>query len=93
MHTLRTRLQIIPQEPVLYNETIRFITAGLEVVDDREIWDALEQTGLKEFVSSLELKLETEITNGMNFSFLNCRRIELFVWTAATSLPDFSDLG
>jgi len=33
-------------------------------VDDLTIWDALEKTGLKEFVSSLELKLETEITDG-----------------------------
>jgi len=65
LHTLRKRLQIIPQEPVLFNDTIRFnLSGGRDEVEDHQIWDALEQTGLKEFVSSLELKLETRITDG-----------------------------
>ncbi|KAI8809085.1 P-loop containing nucleoside triphosphate hydrolase protein [Cladochytrium replicatum] len=64
LHSLRSRIQIIPQEPVLFEGTIR---SNLDVEDefvDDDLWSGLEQVGLKEYVLQQEKKLDAPVTEG-----------------------------
>ncbi|KAI9344793.1 P-loop containing nucleoside triphosphate hydrolase protein, partial [Zopfochytrium polystomum] len=69
LHTLRSRLEIISQEPVLFSGTLR---SNLDIdrkYDDAKIWEALSLVGMKEFVSKLPNKLDAPVSsNGENFS-------------------------
>lgn len=60
----------IPQSVYLTDDTIRSNVAfGVENPDDGQIWQALEQAQLKEFVLSLPLKLDTVVGDrGIRFS-------------------------
>uniref|UniRef100_A0AAY4B775 ATP-binding cassette, sub-family C (CFTR/MRP), member 5 n=1 Tax=Denticeps clupeoides TaxID=299321 RepID=A0AAY4B775_9TELE len=66
---LRSKLSIIPQEPVLFSGTVRSNLDPFNQYSEAQIWDALERTHMKECVSQLPLKLESEVVeNGENFS-------------------------
>ncbi|KAI5098386.1 multidrug resistance-associated protein 5 isoform X1, partial [Silurus meridionalis] len=66
---LRSKLSIIPQEPVLFSGTVRSNLDPFNQYSEVQIWYALERTHMKECVSQLPLKLESEVVeNGENFS-------------------------
>ena len=66
---LRRALAIIPQDPTLFRGTIRDNLDRFEECTDEEIWGALEQIYLKDFVASLPNGLGAEVAeNGHNFS-------------------------
>nr|ASU47346.1 ABCC3 [Cnaphalocrocis medinalis] len=62
---LRSKISIIPQEPVLFSATIRYNLDPFNIYSDAEIWQALEQVDMKSAVPSLDFKV-TE--GGSNFS-------------------------
>lgn len=69
LHDLRSRFGIIPQEPVLFEGTIRSNIDPLEQYSDDEIWQALERCQLKEAVASKPEKLDASVVdNGENWS-------------------------
>ncbi|KAG9466704.1 hypothetical protein GDO78_016239 [Eleutherodactylus coqui] len=64
LHDLRSKLNIIPQDPVLFSGTIRMNLDPLERHSDADHWEALEMCHLKNFVQSLPKKLNHEVSEG-----------------------------
>ncbi|KAI8817512.1 P-loop containing nucleoside triphosphate hydrolase protein [Fimicolochytrium jonesii] len=64
LDTLRERLQIIPQEPILFSGTFRSNIDRRGKRTDQEIWKALEMAGMKEYISGLPSQLDAEVTEG-----------------------------
>ncbi|CAH1380341.1 unnamed protein product [Tenebrio molitor] len=66
LHTLRSKIAIIPQEPILFLGTLRRNLDPFDEYEDSHLWNALEDVELKDFVSTLPSGLESEISEGGN---------------------------
>ncbi|KAG2455285.1 MRP1 protein, partial [Polypterus senegalus] len=64
LHELRSRITIIPQDPVLFSGSLRMNLDPFDVYSDEEIWNALDLAHLKGFVSGLSDKLNYECSEG-----------------------------
>ncbi|KAI4464939.1 atp-binding cassette sub-family c [Holotrichia oblita] len=66
---LRSKISIIPQEPVLFSDTLRKNLDPFNNYDDPVLWNALEEVELKSVVSDLPDGLLTKMSEGgSNFS-------------------------
>ncbi|XP_048006653.1 ATP-binding cassette subfamily C member 4-like [Leguminivora glycinivorella] len=62
---LRSKIAIIPQEPVLFSASLRYNMDPFDKYTDADIWRALEQVELKQSVTSLSSEVAS---GGSNFS-------------------------
>ncbi|KAI3865604.1 hypothetical protein MKX03_036874 [Papaver bracteatum] len=99
LHDLRSRLGIIPQEPILFNGTVRYNLDPLSQHSDQDIWEVLGKCQLEEAVREKGNGLDSLVADdGSNWSMgqrqLFClgrallRRCRILVLDEATASID-----
>jgi ABC-type multidrug transport system fused ATPase/permease subunit len=69
LHELRSRIGVIPQDPLFFEGTIRTNMDPFGEYSDSDIWAAFEEVGMKDYIVTLAKKLQTHVDpGGHNFS-------------------------
>ncbi|XP_033610700.1 multidrug resistance-associated protein 5 isoform X5 [Cryptotermes secundus] len=61
LHKLRSRMAIVPQDPVLFTGTIRLNIDPHEMYSDSDVWESLQKVNLQERIENLPHKLKTPV--------------------------------
>ncbi|XP_065177457.1 ATP-binding cassette sub-family C member 4-like [Sycon ciliatum] len=69
LSTMRQKLSIIPQDPVLYSGSLRYNLDPFQQYGDDKLWQVLGMVQLQEYVSQLDGGLQSELSeSGSNLS-------------------------
>jgi ATP-binding cassette subfamily C (CFTR/MRP) protein 9 len=69
LRTLRSRLCIIPQDPVMFSATVRFNLDPFDEFSDEAVWNVLRDVNMFEPVQNMPGKLQEMVAEGgENFS-------------------------
>ena len=67
--TLRLNLSIIPQDPIIFSNTVRYNLDPFGTASDEELWEVLRKVQMEEVIADLEGGLMYEVAEGgENFS-------------------------
>ncbi|KAG8700418.1 hypothetical protein FRC09_005964, partial [Ceratobasidium sp. 395] len=89
LHDLRRAISIIPQEPQLFEGTIRENIDPTDEHDDSKIWTAIEQAHLKEYVLTLPGGLDSIVKEGGSSMSSGQRQLtKILILDEATSAVD-----
>lgn len=64
LHDLRSRLTILPQDPVIFAGSLRMNLDPFAHYKDAEVWESLKYAHLSDFVSGLKDQLDHECGEG-----------------------------
>ncbi|XP_006608778.1 probable multidrug resistance-associated protein lethal(2)03659 isoform X2 [Apis dorsata] len=69
LHDFRSKISIIPQEPVLFGGSLRRNLDPFDEYSDNTLWEALQEVELKETISEMTAGLNSKVSEeGSNFS-------------------------
>jgi ABC-type multidrug transport system fused ATPase/permease subunit len=64
LDTIRARLTVVPQDPVLFSGSIRFNLDPCDIFSESALWEVLQLVHMKGFVDSLPDQLNHQVSEG-----------------------------
>lgn len=79
LDTIRARITVVPQDPVLFSGSIRFNLDPCDVFSEPALWEVIQRVHMRGFVESLPDQLNHQVSEGgSNLASLKNSTFDLF---------------